>query len=254
VTTLRRWMNWQIEKVLPDPGQSFQRIEPDRVLFEEIDWSADERVLDVGCYRGHYARAIAPRVRQVVGLDLNRDALRTVTSDTVNALCGDGQALPFADDAFDTILCHMTANLFPRPGDAALEFVRCCKPEGRVILTVCNLGSPYQRVNATLERVWPECEWATVRTSHNHWTARQWSEAIVSHGARPEQTYSCNLCWPLVPRIRGRWVIPNRVMHSWNQSVRRITGKPLKTDGPHFAAHDYVLVFRKQRRAEGRAS
>ncbi len=239
--TLRRWMNWQLEKVLPDPKQSFQRIEPDRVLFEEIDWSPTERVLDVGCYRGHYMNAITPRVRSVVGIDLNREDL----SGESLCICGDGQSLPFADASFDTILCHMTANLFPRPDAAAREFVRCCAPNGRIIVTVCNLHAPYQRVNATLERWWPRCEWATLRPSQNRWTAQQWCDAIQSSGASLERTYSCNLCWPLVPRLRGRWVIPNRVMHSWNQTVRRVSRLPLQTSSPHFAAHDYVLVFRK---------
>ncbi len=240
--TLRRWVNWQLEKVLPDPKQSFQRIEPDRVLFEEIVWSPSERVLDVGCYRGHYLNALAPRVRSVVGIDLNRDALNGLTS----CVCGDGQVLPFGDGTFDTILCHMTANLFPRPDAAAREFIRCCKPGGRVIVTVCNLHAPYHRVNATLERWWPECHWATLRPSQNQWTARHWCESIQFHGASLEAVYSCNLCWPLVPRLRGRWIIPNRVMHAWNQAVRRASRRPLHTSQPHFAAHDYVLLFRKR--------
>ncbi|MBI5763721.1 MAG: class I SAM-dependent methyltransferase [Planctomycetes bacterium] len=238
---LRRWMNWQLEKVLPDPKQSFQRIEPDRVLFEEIDWSPRERVLDVGCYRGHYMNAIAPRVRSVIGIDLSLGDIPRGTP----CICGDGQLLPFADGSFNSILCHMTANLFPRPDAAAREFVRCCTPNGRIIVTVCNLHAPYQRVNATLERLWPRCDWATLRTSQNRWTARQWCDAIQSCGASLERTYSCNLCWPLVPRLRGRWIIPNRVMHSWNQTIRRASRLPLQTTQPHFAAHDYVLVFRK---------
>lgn len=239
--TLRRWMNWQLEKVLPDPKQSFQRIEPDRVLFEEIDWAPTERVLDVGCYRGHYMNAIAPRVRSVVGIDLNHTDIPPDSP----CICGDGQSLPFADGSFNTILCHMTANLFPRPDAAAREFVRCCASNGRIIVTVCNLHAPYQRVNATLERWWPRCDWATLRPSQNGWTARHWCDAIQSSGASIERTYSCNLCWPLVPRVRGRWIIPNRVMHSWNQTVRRVSRLPLQTAQPHFAAHDYVLVFRK---------
>lgn len=253
MNTVRRWVNWQLEKVLPDPGQSFQRIEPDRVLFEEIDWSQSERVLDVGCYRGHYAHAIARRVRSVVGLDLDRMALSDFSDKSIPLLCADGQAIPLVEGSFDTILCHMTANLFPNPDRAASEFVRCCKPDGRIILSVCNLRTPFQRVNGALERRWPDCTWATVRTSRNRWSAQAWINCLRLLGATLERTYSCNLCWPLIPRIRGRWVIPNRVMHSWNRTVRQVSRLPLQTGTSHFAAHDYVFVFRMRSSVEGAA-
>jgi SAM-dependent methyltransferase len=245
VRGIRRWAGWQLEKALPDPGRSFQRLELDEALFHGIDWPAGERVLDVGCYRGEYSRAIADRGGVVVGLDVDEAALVGAGGDGNWRVRGDGQHLPFADAAFDTIFCHMTANLFPAPALAAREFARCCAPGGRVILSVCNLRAPYQRVNAALEHLWPDCPWATLRTSANRWSARDWSEALASAGAPLAEIYSCNLCWPLVHRIRGRWIIPNRLMWRWNRAVRRRTGLSLRTDRLHFAAHDYVLVFRR---------
>ena len=71
MNTVRRWVNWQMQKVLPDPGRSFQRIELDRVILDEIVWQADERVLDVGCYRGHYASQLADRGARVTGIDID---------------------------------------------------------------------------------------------------------------------------------------------------------------------------------------
>ena len=250
MNTARRWINWQIQKILPDPGQSYQRVELDQVVFEEIEWRADERVLDVGCYQGVSSSGIADRVGSVVAVDISPAALRGIRHARISPACADGQALPFTGASFDTVFCHLVANLFPQPAAAAREFVRCLAPGGRIIISVSNLHAPYQRLNRLMERTWPRCNWATLVRSQNHWPARRWIEAFEGLGAALDRTYSCNLGWPLIPRLRGRWIIPNRLMWCWSRAARRISALPVETVTPHFAAHDYLLVFvkRKNRR------
>lgn len=244
-TDLRKWFAWRLQRVLPDPGVSFQRIELDEALLHQVAWRRGERVLDVGCYRGDYCRALRGRGCKVVGMDVNEPSMLEDAQGDTPRVCGDGQRLPFEDGSFDTVLCHMTANLFAEPARAAAEFVRCCAPGGRIVLSVSNLRAPYQRVNRLLESCSPRCSWATLRTSANHWGPERWLDALSARGAEAEAVYSCNLCWPLVHRVRGRWIIPNRLMWLWSRSVRRFTGLPLRTGRPHFAAHDYLLCTRK---------
>src|ERR1041385_3811984 len=151
----RRWFDWQLQKVLPDPGQSYQRVEMDQVIQDEIIWRADERVLDVGCYRGESGSAIADRGRSVVAIDISAQPLSEIHARRVFPIGPDGQGLPFESASFDTVFCHLTANLLPRAGAAAAEFVRCLKPGGRVIISVCNVRAPYQRLNQLMEQAWP---------------------------------------------------------------------------------------------------
>src|ERR1044071_4717567 len=104
--SVRRWTAWQLQRVLPDPGQSFQRIELDQALFTLLPWRRDERVLDVGCELGRYTRMLAGRVGRIIGLDLNESTLRRWQDDRVIRIAANAQAIPFADASFDTILCH----------------------------------------------------------------------------------------------------------------------------------------------------
>jgi ubiquinone/menaquinone biosynthesis C-methylase UbiE len=73
------------------------------------------RALDLACGPGTFTRALAARMRFVVGLDLTPALLaRAVTSvgevsaaaKSVSAFaCGDGARMPFADGTFDLAIC-----------------------------------------------------------------------------------------------------------------------------------------------------
>jgi SAM-dependent methyltransferase len=243
--SIRRWFAWQLHKRLPDPGVSYQRVEMDRALLEEMAWRADERVLDVGCDRGRYSTRLAARVRRVVGLDLNHAALRQVDAARVPCVCSDGQRLPFGDGSFDTVLSHNAVGLLPDPRAAAGEFARCCRPGGRVVISVSNRRTPYARVNALVDRLSPRWPPRRIPAANNSWNAADWIDAFAERGLALSHVYSCNLSWPAVPRVRGWWIVPNRVMFAWSRLARRAGRTPLRTTRPAGRAYDYVLVFAK---------
>ncbi|MEE8170042.1 MAG: class I SAM-dependent methyltransferase, partial [Phycisphaerae bacterium] len=202
---LRRWIDWRIEKLLPDPEQNFQRFELDEALLEQYPWRSDDRVLDVGCMDGYYARRLSGRVREVIGIDLDHRALCRIDRAAVTCVRADGQRLPFRTGSFDTILCHQTACLFDSPDRAASEFVRCCAPGGRIVISVSNLRSPFQRANAALDRLLARPLCGADRPA-NTWGAMQWMRAFERLELRLDRVYSCNLCWPIVHRLHGRWL------------------------------------------------
>ncbi len=101
----------------------------------------DERVLDAGCGAGHTALAFAPRVAEVVALDLTEAMLaqgrklakqRDLTNITFQR--GDVEKLAFNDTSFDLVTSRYSAHHYPHPLAAVREFARVLKPGGRLLL------------------------------------------------------------------------------------------------------------------------
>jgi ubiquinone/menaquinone biosynthesis C-methylase UbiE len=95
--------------------------------------------------------------RRAAGLGLDAD-LRT----------GDAQALPFGDEAFDTVVCALSLCTIPDPATAIAEMRRVLVPGGRLLL-LDHIGSSWPPIRAAqwlLERV-------TIRTAGEHFTRRQ---------------------------------------------------------------------------------
>lgn len=74
------------------------------------DWRG-RRVLDLGCAGGFMTEAVAQRGALVTGLDPALEAVRAAVRHAaegglaIDYACGFGERLPFADAAFDTVLC-----------------------------------------------------------------------------------------------------------------------------------------------------
>jgi ubiquinone/menaquinone biosynthesis C-methylase UbiE len=99
-------------------------------------------VLDVACGAAHASEVVAPRVRQVVGLDLTVDLLglgatRLRDAGIGNVLLqeGNAQALPFVDGSFDVVFCLNSLHHVGEPQRAVTEMVRVCRPDGRIVLS-----------------------------------------------------------------------------------------------------------------------
>jgi ubiquinone/menaquinone biosynthesis C-methylase UbiE len=97
----------------------------------------DERALDVGTGAGALAFALAPLVREVVGLDPVRALLELARErawPNTEFVEGDGTALPFADASFDLTGTHRTLHHVPRPERVVAEMERVTRPGGRVLV------------------------------------------------------------------------------------------------------------------------
>ncbi len=110
-------------------------------MVEAASPRGDERVLDVGSGAGHTALAFAPRVREVVDLDLTQamldEAQRLAAARGVGNLRleqGDAMALPYTDASFDLVTCRQCAHHFERPDLALREVARVLRPGGRLVL------------------------------------------------------------------------------------------------------------------------
>jgi ubiquinone/menaquinone biosynthesis C-methylase UbiE len=104
----------------------------------------DERVLDAGTGAGALALALAPLVREVVGIDPVPELLalgreRAASLGNVELVEGDAAALPFADGSFDLAATLRTLHHVARPERVLAELTRVTRRGGR-LLVVDQLG------------------------------------------------------------------------------------------------------------------
>lgn len=100
--------------------------------------SPDMSVLDLACgdgYMIHEVLKVTGNGAQVAGLDMSEGELAVARKNfsqhsKVSLLNGRAQAMPFASDSFDAVLCHM-AFMLMTPVDAVIqEILRVLKPQG----------------------------------------------------------------------------------------------------------------------------
>jgi SAM-dependent methyltransferase len=109
-------------------------------------------VLDVACGTGVVSRLAARRVAPsgtVTGLDLNEGMLSVAgrlplpPGLTIEWRQGSALALPFANRAFDVVVCQHGLMFFPDRLKALVEMRRVLTPGGRVAISVWTGPSPY---------------------------------------------------------------------------------------------------------------
>jgi SAM-dependent methyltransferase len=102
-----------------------------------VQATGDERALDVGTGAGALAFALAPLVREVVGLDPVPELLelaRQRALPNTEFVEGDGTALPFPDGDFDLTGTHRTLHHVARPDRVVAELARVTRSGGRVLV------------------------------------------------------------------------------------------------------------------------
>jgi len=102
------------------------------------------QVLDLGCGKGRFARALASRGADLIGLDLSRAMLASAAS--VDRVQASARRLPFRSSSFDAVLAvEVLEHLGPRSLDDVLaEARRVLRPGGRFLIVdknVCSFNS-----------------------------------------------------------------------------------------------------------------
>ena len=97
----------------------------------------DERALDVGAGAGTLALALAPLVREVVGVDIVKELLERARANApanVTFVEGDATNLPLESGSFDLVCTRRTLHHIAHPEPALAEMVRVTAPGGRVFV------------------------------------------------------------------------------------------------------------------------
>jgi SAM-dependent methyltransferase len=93
-----------------------------RAALSTLSLADHERVLDVGSGTGELTRVLREEVPgEVIGLDADRGLLDHAGQPVIQ---GDATRLPFADDAFDLVVCQALLINLPDPAAAIEEFAR----------------------------------------------------------------------------------------------------------------------------------
>lgn len=121
------------------------------VRYERLGLRAGDRLLDLGCGFGRHAYEAARRGAAVVALDAGKDEVEGVlgtfyamveageldpVTTRVGVVQGDALALPFADGAFDRVICSEVLEHIPRDRAAMAELARVLRPGGTMAVTV----------------------------------------------------------------------------------------------------------------------
>ena len=89
-------------------------------------------LLDVGCGLKPYEKYFAPHVEQYYGTEYSVESgFRGNRADAA----GDAEAMPFADQSVDTILCTEVLEHVKNPEKVIEEFARILKPDGIIMTT-----------------------------------------------------------------------------------------------------------------------
>jgi SAM-dependent methyltransferase len=118
--------------------------EEERIALQMFRLSPGDRVLDIACGPGNYARRFSPATEGglIVGLDASAEMLEAAVREGGENLVyvrGDAVTLPFEDASFDAACCLGALHMFDEPIKALGEMSRVISPGGRLlVLTTLN--------------------------------------------------------------------------------------------------------------------
>ena len=112
-------------------------------------WSISDNItlLDIGCGSGQTAIPAARKGARVTGIDIADNLIKHARQRAleenldINFDVGDAEALPYADNSYDTVISMIGAMFAPRPDRVASELARVTKPGGQLFMANWTAGS-----------------------------------------------------------------------------------------------------------------
>ncbi|MFQ5936515.1 MAG: class I SAM-dependent methyltransferase [Acidiferrobacterales bacterium] len=121
-------------------------------LLEAVATAKGTRLLEVACGTGYVSATALGREATPAGIDFVAGMVAEARKrhPGIEFHEGDAEALPFADESFDAVVCNFGVNHFPRPEQAMAEAHRVLTPGGRYAYT---LWAPPDEVNVNLRQI-----------------------------------------------------------------------------------------------------
>ncbi|MDH4197002.1 MAG: class I SAM-dependent methyltransferase [Candidatus Aminicenantes bacterium] len=140
-------------------------------------------LLDIACGGGYFLREALARGVLAVGVDISTEALKIARENAPGAalFCGNGESLPFGEDAFECAVNLGSLEHFLDPARGVREMARVLKPGGRAVLLL-----PNSYFLMTIFNVWRTGSTGR-RTEQevDRWATRgEWTQLLVENGLR----------------------------------------------------------------------
>ena len=103
-----------------------------RELVRHLDPQPDDNLLDIGCSRGFYVKALQAYTPNVMGIDISEAAIAAAVTDRVER--GDATGLRFDANTFNKVISLHTIEHVPDLDAFLGEVARVLKPGGMAIL------------------------------------------------------------------------------------------------------------------------
>ncbi len=172
-----------------------QRDDTLAALVELAPAEPQARWLEVACGPGLIARRLAPRVGEVLGVDLTPAMVVKASAEAeregvanVGFAVADATALPFEDASFDGTVTRFSFHHIPAPGRVLAEMARVVRPGGRVLALdrVADEDRDAFAWSEEIERLRDPSHWATL-------TEAGLREQAATAGLEPEQVETAPL-------------------------------------------------------------
>jgi len=137
--------NYWTQPATYDPREFDTRFRPEMLDFwlpyfvKLVDLAASQRVLDIGCGTGGFARAIAQRIRaDVIGVDVATQLLRYAAAQSpalpIRWVVGRAEDLPLTDQSVDRVLLSLVLHQIDHRQRAIQEVYRVLRLGGRLLV------------------------------------------------------------------------------------------------------------------------
>lgn len=157
-------------------------------MLASVPLDGTKRVLDLGTGAGHTAFAFAPKVAEVIGLDVTpemiavaRDQAAKLGMANVRFEEGDAAALGFPDASFDIVTSRHSAHHFADPMKSLHEARRVLRPGGHFLLV--DVVAPE---DAALDTFLQTLEYLRDHSHVRDWRASEWMRMFRTAGFEPE--------------------------------------------------------------------
>lgn len=143
-------------------GKSKYPIHPKHLIPSSI-WfnkylTKKDRILDLGCNSGQLCLKIAKRVKQITGLDVDKNLINIAKSEALikeisNArflIFDANNKLPFRNNSFDKVICSDVLEHLEKRDSALSELKRVLKPNGLLFLVTDNPDTSWKKLQKSV--------------------------------------------------------------------------------------------------------
>ena len=220
-------------------------------VLEWLDAKPGERILDLGCGDGHLTLRIAALGAMVTGVDASTEMVAAALALGADAIEGNAEALPFADQTFDAVFSNAVLH-WVRDQDAMMREVRRVLRSGGRFVAECGGHGNIAAIRVALMAVLERHGFAGAEDGVNYYaTPEAYKARLERHGFHVQQIALIPRPTPLAEGGMAEWIKTFRrgVIETLPESEREIVVRetvellaPALQDEEGYWTADYVRL------------